>query len=37
MLKGEFIYPKILVESIDDPLDSTSFNLNLNRIQEKQF
>lgn len=29
MLKDKFIYPKILVESIDDPIDSVSFNLNL--------
>ena len=29
MLKNEFIYPKILVESIDDSIDSVSFNINL--------
>ena len=29
MLKNEFIYPKILVESIDDAIDTVSFNINL--------
>ena len=29
MVKNEFIYPKILVESIDDAIDTVSFNINL--------